>query len=440
LQDDETMETFTTTSDIKFCDFVNKCSSYLNSNNFQIIVTITKNTSEQRKSVYYPNRFFDNLSKKSIDHFLEIINNVLGDNDFIIFEVQNNSFEDFFTSTIKFTSKEKQVTYNNINREKINKIKNLCHCNIISKYQFIPEDFYPIKKNETLLDIIFSKISVLYSAIFLFDIFDINGTNIEYRLNGYKTITEKLIFSDIEIASYQNFYEIYSWVYEGGNIVDKIGLARNILSLNLENKNLKIAETTFEAVKSGYKIYQKENIKQYIEVRNKISDQLIELQNRADKIVENFVNDYKKSFLAIISFFITVVVIGVVSKDNFASAFTAKETSLLMGFLFISSYVRFFAKKEINKQIDIYAKFYKNLKERHQDLLDKSDINRILNNDEDFNNNMQFIKERRDDYTKLWNRSLIILLVISYILYFINNFNFCQLIKGVLCCIGNILQ
>lgn len=75
-----------------------------------------------------------------------------------------------------------------------------------------------------------------------------------------------------------------------------MGLARNILSLNFDKENLKLSETAFEAIKSGYKIYQKENIKQYIEIRNKISDQLIELQNKADKIVASFVSDYKKIF------------------------------------------------------------------------------------------------------------------------------------------------
>jgi hypothetical protein len=438
LQGNEIVQNYDTTNNGNFNNFINDCSSCLKSGNFQLIATITKNISEQKISVYYSNRFFDCLSKKSINHFLEIIKNVLNGNDFIVFEVQDNFFNEFHTQTIKFVSKGRQVTNNSINRaEKINKIKNLCHCNIISKYQFTPDDFYPTNKNNTALDTIFSRVSLLYSAFFLFDIFNVNGSNVDYKLNGYKTISKKINSSDIDISSHENYYQIYSWVYEGGNIVDKIGLTRNILSLNLNKDNLKLSETTFEAIRSGYKIYQKENIKQYIEIRNKISDQLIELQNKADKIVENFVSDFKKSFLAVVSFFISVIVIKVVSSGDFTTGFTKEVTLLTIGFLLISLFVMFFARWEINKQIIRHEEFYKNLKARYTDLLDPSDINRILNNDTDFNCNKKFIENKKEKYTILWVISLIMLFAITVLLFVLNNQD-CSLIKSIICFIKNI--
>jgi hypothetical protein len=430
--------------DNKDCDynqFVQDCSTIQQSDEKEIIISLTKKNKEQTISIYYLENFLYYLNSLPISGFLLKINEAISTKEHITFEIQDESFIEFSTKTIKFIPKGNQNQNWTIrNTNNLDKIKNLCYCNIISKYQFTPDDFYPIKKNGTVLDIIFGRVSVLYSAIFLFDIFDINSTNIEYRLNGYKTITHTLNFLEVDIFSYENFYDIYSWVYEGGNIVDKIGLARNILSLNLKNENLKLSETTFEAIKSGYKIYQKENIKQYIEIRNKVSDQLIELQNKADKIVENFVGDYKKSFLAIVSFFISVIVIRVVSKGDFAGGFTIEVTFLLISFLLIFLIIMFFARWEINKQIDRYVNFYANLKERCNDLLDESDVNRILNNDKDFENNKQFIENRRKNYTILWVISLLILFVPSIILFTINNLNFCQLIKGVLFCIKNILQ
>lgn len=42
----------------------------------------------------------------------------------------------------------------------------------------------------------------------------------------------------------------------------------------------------------------------------------------------------------------------------------------------------FVARWEIDKQLVRYSEFYKNLKERYSDLLDESDIKRILNNDQ----------------------------------------------------------
>ena len=441
LKDDDVVGNYDTSQNSNFTEYINTCSNCLNNGDFELKITIVKTIKTQIVSIYYLNKFIEYLSTQPIIFFLDKINETLNNNDFIVFEVQDNSFTEFATQTIKFIPKDKQIiNSNNINRtEKNNKIKNLCHCSIISNYQFTPDDFYPTTKNNTALDTIFSRMSLLYSAIFLFDIFSIDKSNIEYKLNGYKTISQKLDFQNIDISSFEVYYQIYSWVYEGGNIVDKIGLARNILSLNFNEKNLKLSDTTFDAIKSGYKIYQKENIKQYIEIRNKISDQLIELQNKADKIVESFVSDYKKSFLAVVSFFITVIVIRVVSSGNFAGAFTTEVTFLSMGFLSISLIVMFFARWEINKQLERYTKFYKNLKNKYQDLLDESDINRILNDDRDFNSNKDFIEKRKKNYTILWAISLIILFVITIVLYVINKLDFFLIIKELLCCIKSML-
>ena len=143
----------------------------------------------------------------------------------------------------------------------------------------------------------FDKLKLLYSIIFLFDIVEFKNTEIKYKLNGYRTITQIIDTDNVDLDSHESYYNIYKWVYDGGNVVDKIGLARNILSLNFAKDTLHLSEMAFDAIKSGYKVYQKENIKQYIEVRNKISDQLIELQDKADKIVAAFVSDYKKKYI-----------------------------------------------------------------------------------------------------------------------------------------------
>lgn len=68
-----------------------------------------------------------------------------------------------------------------------------------------------------------------------------------------------------------------------------------------------------------------------------------------------------------------------------------------------------------------YEKFYKHLKERYEDLLDKSDIKRILNNDKDFESNKQFIKKKLSSYTILWILSLTILFIIVISLFCINH-------------------
>ncbi len=113
--------------------------------------------------------------------------------------------------------------------------------------------------------------------------------------------------------------------------------------------------------------------------------------------------------------------IEVVSNGSYTGGFTIEITLLSIGFLLISLCLMFFSRWEINKELVRYNDFYANLKERYTDLLDSSDINRILNGDKDFQSNQSFIKERKSKYTALWILSLSILLIIIVSLYFINN-------------------
>lgn len=425
LQDDEVVENFSTTQNEDFDDYISVCRNCLISEEFDIIITVTKNNKGQNISVYYPDIFFKYLSNLHFRYFLDVISNSLNGGGIIIFEIQDSSFLEFSTKIVRFCPLNSDVRNNEVRKytERLEKIKNICHCSVISNYQFTPDDFFPqITSENPILENIFSKISLLYSIVFLFDIVNIDMTSeMEYKLSGYRTINEKINISNLHIHSCKLYYEIYSWVYEGGNIIDKIGLARNIISLNLDKENLRLSESTFEAIRSGYKIYQKENIKQYIEIRNKISDQLIELQNKADKIVDGFIGDFKKSSFTVVSFFITVIAIRVISKGDFSGGFTVEVTFLSLGFLLISLCFMFFARWEISKQMERYEKFYKHLKERYEDLLDKSDIKRILNNDKDFESNKQFIKKKLSSYTILWILSLTILFIIVISLFCINH-------------------
>lgn len=425
LQDGEVVENYNTSSGDDFNSYIDKCKTCLSQGDFEIILTIVKENINKTISVYYSEKFIKYLSELSLVFFFEVINKSLGANTNLLFEIQNSNFQEFRTSTIHFQKKGDAPNFVNISsrEKKLSQIKNLCHCNILTKYQFIPDDFYPTKESDSLtLNNLFKKISTLYSAIFLFDVFSIESDDIvEYKLNGYKTLNQRMKVSEVDTASFEIYYQIYSWAYDSGNIIDKIGLSRNIISLNLDFKSLKLFDTTFSAIQSSYKIYQKENIKQYIEVRNKISDQLLELQNKADRIVDNFISDYKKSIFTVVSFFISVLVIRVVTKGDFIGGFSLEVTLLSLAFLLISSIVLFFTRREVNKQIDRYKKYYENLKSRYTDLLHESDIDRILNHDIDFNDNKLFIEQKRDDYTKIWIASLIILFLVITTLHFINN-------------------
>ena len=173
----------------------------------------------------------------------------------------------------------------------------------------------------------------------------------------------------------------------------------------------------FQSIQSSFKVYEKQNIKQYIEVRNKISDQLLDFNNRANKVIETFASGFQKSALALISFYISAIVIRVLSKGDFVNVFSIDATLLSIAFIGGSFVYYRVAKWEVIEQRKRFVDSYTHLKERYTDLLEKDDIKRILNDDKEFNADIAFINNKLKAYSNLWKWFLGILLIVTLLLF-----------------------
>lgn len=182
----------------------------------------------------------------------------------------------------------------------------------------------------------------------------------------------------------------------------------------------------FESIQSSFKVYEKQNIKQYIEIRNKISDQLLDFNNRANKVIETFASGFQKIALALITFYFSAIAIKAFSKGHFVNIFTLDTTVLSLVFLIGSFIYYVVAKWEVKEQKKRFVNSYINLKERYTDLLDKDDIQRILNNDKEFNANLKFIDDKLKNYSNLWLCLLGILLIGTLFLFI--SYNLSQLL------------
>lgn len=393
----------------------------------QISFSIIKKNEEGRITIYDLECFEQELVKLNSNQFLTIFNRAFSGRNKIYFEVHNLD-QEFNTSSIYFLSLE-QVndvfeSEENVREAHIQKLNTVSHFEGSDRLKLSPVDFKIVNENHTyqILCERFNFHSYVLSIIYLFDISSIDNQYLEYKLNGYKSFKGKIDLSRLDLRKISSYFNIFQWVYEGGNLNDKIGLARNILSLHFEDKDkIYLKGNPFQSIQSSYKIYERDNIKQYIELRNKISEQLIDFNNRASKIVENFANGFQKSSLALISFYISTIVIRVLSTGDFINVFTLDAMILSMAFLLGSLIYFFVSRWEIQNQRKRFVQGYRNLKNRYNDLLNPDDIKRILNEDQDYKDDLEYIDKKKTVYSRMWICILAILFSTSLFLYLVYN-------------------
>ncbi len=401
-------------------------------------VTINKRILNGHCTIYSLKAFTNTLKSLSGTQFFSIFSRAYSTNDFIIFNVYDLEIT-FRTPTILFTSIDNNIT-SQFNEPRIlymDNFRSVCFHTSNESIKLTPLDFILEKSTSIPLEIqeIFNFYAAILSIIYLFDITDLKDNKLLFKINGYKSIKGEVDLSSLSTEdnkeSNEEYLEIFKWVYNGGNLNDKIGLARNIISLHFSKLGEMILYGyPFQSIRSSYKVYEKQNINRYIEIRNKISDQLIDFNNRANKIVETFASGFQRSALTLISFYISALVIRVLSKGDFKNIFSFDTTILSLVFILGSFIYYLVSQWEINEQRKRFINSYLNVKQRYNDLLEENDIKLILNNDKDFNEDLSFIDNKKKVYSYMWLSLLCILLLSTLFLFGIYTLN--QILDNVI--------
>lgn len=445
LKDEDIIENFTNRNKIQFGVFIDNLNNHIDiGDKIKTLLTIEKNKKENKLSIYYVNEFANYLNSLSFLTFLNVIEKNLNKEKLILENCAENMSNRFFrTETILLTNELSGEKVDEIEIEirqnRVDTATSLCHWDI-EKKSLIPEDLYPLINEEGNPELIkiFKKTCLLYTTMFVFDYLGIKEMGLSYKLNGYRTFGEEIATKKIEdinvdFNSVDLFYKIYQWIYKGGNTNDKISIARNIISLNYDPQTLKLSKTSFDAIISNYKIYERQNVKQYIEVRNKLSEILIDLQGKIDKIVDGFIGDFKKNIITLISFFISVIVIRVVSKGDFIGGFTTEIVILSYSFLLISIGIMVYSRWEFSNRISMFDKHYEQLKDRYKELLSEDELTKIF---EDCNpkniKSKSFINQQKKLYTILWISSIVVLIIAISIIFTLNNIQLFRFIHKVI--------
>lgn len=384
-----------------------------------------KNIVENTVSVYSLEKYGQYIESQSIESALGKYNELYINYAYIVFDLVLD-VGCFYTKKFYFLDSEnKRSSFFNINRDEIiNKRDNVCNFIGEKKNSFLPDDFYFLKKpNNTRIQGVFEKLTLAISLIYISNISNIKDNILIYKIEGYKTVRDefevRLLDDCSEVAS--SLWETYDWIYGNlNNVSDKIGIARNILSLNLSNTEIMhINSSVVASIRSGYEIYLKENAERYIEVMNQQLIFINEINSNIQGLATDFSHKFRNNFIGFLSFIFTTMIFNIISTGTINNIFTY-EITMICVVLFIISIVylifslieAIFSAKKIKRKYDRNKSFYKLI-------LDEKDLARILNNDSYYNEDKQYLKNYVKTCICLW---IIVVIILSVFLKYVGTF------------------
>lgn len=386
--------------------------------NIKVQLYIQKKVVYGHFSIYKWENFCQCMLDKTIMDLLKFYDAVLTDNPVVYFDLYDSDIL-FCTNTMFYKRYDHQDTLGRYNR--IENIKNCkkasCFYNF-AEINLLPDDFnLIIDCSENSLFPIFEKLKTILSLVYISDSALIEDNILKMQISGNRIIDYEMDLSVKDSVCNENLFNIYDWIYTDGNPVDKAMIARNIISLHCRYTDLlNMDGKTFLSIQSNFKIYQRANVQQYIEVKNQLASYILRISESVSEIIIGLSGSLRNNFMAVFSFLFTVVLVNISSNTPLDNIFTKDITCLVelilagsIGYLIISV-------KDMDYKLKKMEEGFEAIKKNYSELLDEQDIIEIFSNSNVIKNSIQEAQGKKDKYIRLW-LALIILgfITIEYI-------------------------
>lgn len=381
----------------------------------RITITINKSIRDNIVSMYSLETFLQSQAAKSISELFAVFG-PLCNSDATVAVESAGDFPNFGTKTI-VSGREARPDTGCVRRDELrSKRSEVAHFQG-DDFQTLPDDFFLTKRSQSEgLNQLFDKLCFASCISFLADISELSPSGkrdvLWFKLNGYRTLSGNLDLAHVEEASVSEFFKIYEWVYSGGGISDKVGLTRNIVSLHWKPPSTSIEPGIFYSVRSGFEIYLKRNVGRYIDVKNRLTDFLSEFTQKGNKLAENLSDKLEKNFVAFVGFFISSVILKVLTDKTFIGVLTpslAIVALIIIGFSAIHLVVTLLI---FNKDKARLEEDYNALRMRYTDLLDAEDLANIFTKAGGTDKLSKYLSFKRNLFVGGWLLSLIVFLVL----------------------------
>ncbi|MBD5128946.1 MAG: hypothetical protein HDT43_03340 [Ruminococcaceae bacterium] len=248
-----------------------------------------------------------------------------------------------------------------------------------------PKDFEILQSTENILiaKTIFGKLETLLSLLHLADTsyisedmvfiqFSSEFSRINYRLS------EQFVNNDI--------CDIFKWAFVGENSINKFVIARNVIGIKCNNIDgvKRVDINIFNSIKSSYTISQRKITEEYISMKKDISEFIVESSQQMQEIICSLTDGLKNNFVAIIMFFITIILTDSLDWNDLLSGEKISTDLCWIIYIFLASSLAYLIVSVVTAVFK--WKFYKadfnRLKQNYSTMLDEQDIEDAFKNDE----------------------------------------------------------
>jgi hypothetical protein len=369
-----------------------------------ITISIDKNIEDHKISIYNYESFSQWISAKNLLNIMEIFNDLLNKQPFLVFEIFDSDIM-FSTNTMLFISAYSAVNEINFPRaEQLDKCFHISNFYSSSCHELIPEDFH-INTNysDNPFNIIFKRIETLLSIVYIANSAYIDNGTIYLQIIGQRTASFSYDLKNNFKKSNEELCGIYHWAFTDGNPVDKVGIARNIISLHCKYNDLLLTDDkTFASIQSNFSIYQKKNVESYLELKNKLAEFIIQLVNQTGELISRLSDRLRNNVVAFFTFIVTVFLVNIVSKNPLSNIFTKDITILTYLILCGSILYLIISVSEMDNSLSRIKKGYDALKNNYNEILDQNDIKSIFDNDRVLNEATFEVKKQRGKIVVIW--------------------------------------
>ena len=394
-------------------DFSALISGLSPEDNIDIKIQIDKSVSDGKFSIYNFVSFSEDLIQRPILEVLNWFSEQLRGEKSLKFEVYDYDIS-FSTRTIAFESCKTATFKPKIDRnQRLSSCRDTAYFYNMNTFEVIPDDFIieGVMRAGDCLRPLFGKLATILSIAYVATSASISHKVINVQISGQRIASYELPVDDIrEDEKWQN---IYTWIFTEGNPTDKALIAHNVISLHCKFEALlNLDGTVFEAIKTNYNLYLRNNVNQYLDMKRDIAKFIQNVVAQVGDYAVAILGKFKTNLIAIFGFLFTVVLTKIGGTQKWDEIFTRHTIYLIELFVVGSLIYLVLCFFEIRFKLKKTKQGYFELKNNYRDVLSEAELKEAFNNDKLLHDTEQSAAKGMIGWSIAWGTVLVAAIVI----------------------------